>query len=96
MVAKLFLDYYASIYICQFFAIFFFSFFETSNQFLLHYCTILILKSHLESSLNFHINPGDSLNLTFIFPLDEIFAALVLSEELQLLSVDGSTAFLAD
>jgi len=97
MVAKLFLDYYASIYICQFFSqFFFFSFFETSNQFLLHYCTILILKSHLESSLNFHINPGDSLNLTFIFPLDEIFAALVLSEELQLLSVDGSTAFLAD
>jgi len=95
MVAKLFLDYYASIYICQFLQVFF-SFFLTSNQILLHYHTILILKSHLDSSLNFHINLGDSLNLTFVFPLDEIFAALVLSEELQLLSVDGSTTFLAD
>ena len=39
---------------------------------------------------------ADSLNLTLIFPLDEIFAALVLCKELQLFGVDGSTTFLTD
>jgi len=41
-------------------------------------------------------NQAGSLDLTFVFALDEVFAALVLREELELLGVNGSSAFLAD
>jgi len=54
-------------------------------------------KNHNWNLLEFSPTDLDgSLDLTFIFPLDEIFAALVLCQELQLFGVDGSTAFLAN